>query len=281
MLNWIKKALNVAEISSQKQNHTGILMEYVNSMPHPQNALDLFKGEWTSKLPGEWADLDAGSIPLFEDSRLAWFINQIGGVRGKRVLELGPLEAGHTYMLEQYGATSVTSIEANPRAFLKCLIIKEILHLQHAHFYCGDFITYLKNNENRFDVCLASGVLYHTTNPVELITLLGAVTDKVYVWTHYYDKSLLSRKVHLIEQFSEGVPANYAGFKHTVYRRKYPKEFLKWEYFHGGGTEYTYWLKREDIIKCFERVGLTKIIIGADDHDHQNGPNMMLAACRQ
>lgn len=287
MYNWIRKAINCLKVHkaqlnpSKSQNQTNILEKYVISAPHPQNALDIFKGEWASKLPEKLADLDAGSIPLFEDSRIIWFVEQIGGIQGKTVLELGPLEAGHTYMLEHYGAKSVTSIEANPRAYLKCLIIKELLELKYAHFLCGDFIKYLQKTEERFDVCIASGVLYHTINPVELIALLAKVTDQLYIWTHYYDKELLSKKVHLARQFSEGELAEYAGFRHTLYRRVYPKEFLKWESFHGGGTASTCWLRRKDIIKCLKYFGLTEIKIDFNDPNHQYGPNIALKACRQ
>lgn len=45
------------------------------------------------------ASLAAGVVPLFEDGRVAWAIEQFNGVQGKHILEFGPLEAGHTYML--------------------------------------------------------------------------------------------------------------------------------------------------------------------------------------
>ena len=61
------------------------------------------------------------------DERNKWLANEIGGLSGKSVLELGPLEGGHTYMLEQLGATDITSVEANARAFLKCLIIEAVV----------------------------------------------------------------------------------------------------------------------------------------------------------
>lgn len=38
-----------------------------------------------------------------EDYRIEWFERIVGGFSGKRVLELGPLEEGHSYMLEKGG----------------------------------------------------------------------------------------------------------------------------------------------------------------------------------
>ena len=72
----------------------------------------------------------AGQVPLFNDDRISWFAEQINSnFEEFSVLELGPLEGGHSYMFEQLGAKEITAIEANSRAFLKCLIIEELLNL--------------------------------------------------------------------------------------------------------------------------------------------------------
>jgi hypothetical protein len=143
-----------------------ILDQYTHAAPSPQAAIDIFKGEWTSQLP--LPDLNSGSLPVFEDPRIEWAVAQMGGVKGKTVLELGPLEGGHTYMLERLGAKSVVAVEANARAYLKCLIVKELLGLERAQFLYGDFLEYLRQTSPKFDVCIASGVLYHMREPIEL-----------------------------------------------------------------------------------------------------------------
>src|SRR5688572_27997205 len=70
---------------------------FFDAVPSAQNALDLFKGEWSCRLPDS-IGLVASTVPVraFEDYRVEWFSRAIGGFAGKRVLELGPLEAGHT-----------------------------------------------------------------------------------------------------------------------------------------------------------------------------------------
>ncbi|MEG4232669.1 hypothetical protein QUA40_11235 [Microcoleus sp. Pol11C3] len=105
------------------------------------------------------SSLVAGTIPLFEDNRITWAIEQLKGVQSKHIIELVPLEAGHTYMLEKLGASSISAIEANSRAYLKCLIVKEVMKLQKAHLLYGDCVEYLRSSHNKFDVCLASGIL--------------------------------------------------------------------------------------------------------------------------
>src|SRR4051794_25473931 len=94
-----------------------ILNQYVSTTHCPQNALDIFQGEWFSGLPEPFADLNAGKASLFWDARIHWFSQEIGGFEGQTVLELGPLEAGHSYMLEQMGAKKVVAIEGNTRAY--------------------------------------------------------------------------------------------------------------------------------------------------------------------
>jgi hypothetical protein len=248
---------------------TQILNQYIMSAPSPQNAIDIFEGEWASELPDP--SLIAGSITLFDDYRIKWFAEHLGGFQNKTILELGPLEAGHTYMLERLGAASIVSIEANTRAFLKCLIVKEIFDLEHTRFLCGDFIEYLRSNQQRFNICLASGVLYHMTNPVELIALLAETADNVCLWTHYYDPDVI--------QFQSSQEAEYAGFAHTLYYRAYG-EGANWAGFCGGGRPYCYWMTRDDIVRGLKHFGLTEITIGIEEPQHQNGPAFTLVASR-
>ncbi len=265
----------------KNSNRYNALDQYFMSAPHPQNSLDIFKGEWASEVPCENGDLKSGSIQLFEDPRIEWYMEQLGGLRGKTVLELGPLEAGHTFMLERFGASSILSVEANSRSYLKCLIIKELLGLKNARFVLGDFTEYLSSTDQNFDVCLASGVLYHMVNPVELIALIASVTDRLCLWTHYYDHDTISGSPGLSRLFSKGKPSEYKGFNHTIYYREYDKKSLGSGGFCGGGKHFSYWLSRDDIINCLKYFGLTEINIGVDDPGVQDGPGISLIAARK
>ena len=51
----------------------------------------------------------------------------------------------HSYMLQKAGAHSVTAIESNSRAFLKCLCVKEICNLKNVKFMLGDCVEYLQS----------------------------------------------------------------------------------------------------------------------------------------
>ena len=115
-------------------------------------------------LPAKFGlDTKPGASPLFEDPRITWAMDTLGIPEGQRILELGPLEAGHSYMLQRAGARDIISIEANTRAFMKCLCVKELLDLHRVHFLLGDFVSYLKQDTSRYDAVMASGVLYQCT----------------------------------------------------------------------------------------------------------------------
>jgi hypothetical protein len=256
------------------------LDQYVTTVPNPQNALDIFKGEWSSHLPPHLSEYEAGDVLLFQDARIDWAAEQLGGFKDKTVLELGPLEAGHTYMLENYGAAAITAIEANTRAYLKCLVIKEILGLSRSHFLCGDFIEFLRQTEERFDVCVASGVLYHMRNPAELIGLIAKTSNQVLIWTHYYDAEAIRANTAIASKFPESMPSEYEGFQHTLYRYEY-QAALDWQGFCGGTAPYSHWLSREDILKCCQHFGFHRIEVNFETLEHPNGPSLALVAQKQ
>jgi Protein of unknown function (DUF1698) len=263
----------------QNDNSTNPLDEYVRVFPNDQNALDIFKGDWSSQLPGARKELEAGTISLFDDARIIWAAEQLGGFKSQRVIELGPLEAGHTYMLESLGAESILAIEANKRAYLKCLIVKEILSLNRSRFLLGDFVSFLRENKKSFDVCVASGVLYHMQNPCELIHLISKASKKVVLWTHFYDKERIQAKRIVAGKFSGALKKNYNGFDHVLHKYIYG-DALNWTGFCGGSYPYSYWMSREDILACLRFFGFQDLRIGFQEPDHPNGPSLCIVAVR-
>jgi hypothetical protein len=279
-LEWMtEQAVGAQVLEVGVKGMMNILDEYVMDFPSDQNVLDIFKGEWSSELPGAWKALRAGTIPLFEDPRVVWAAEQLGGFKGQRVVELGPLEAGHTYMLESLGAESILAIESNKRAYLKCLIVKEILNLKRSRFLLGDFVSFLRENNTPFDVCLASGVLYHMLNPAELIDLVSRASRKVILWTHYYDKTIIGNHASLRHKFSGPAEQNHNGFGHVLYKYFY-KEALGWGGFCGGSSSYSYWMSRDDILACLRFFGFQDLRTGLEQPDHPNGPSFMVVGLR-
>jgi len=253
---------------------------YFDAVPSAQNALDLFKGEWSCRLPDETGLVaSTGPVRAFEDYRIEWFSRAIGGFKGRRVLELGPLEAAHTYMVERAGAAEIVSIEANSRAYLKCLVIKEVFGLHRAKFELGDFIPYLSNTTAAFDIAIASGVLYHQKNPVELLSLLAKRCETLLIWTHFYEREAIAARAAIAGYFDpEPAIATVAGYRHALYRKRYG-EALEWKGFCGGGAIDSCWLPKADIVGAVEHFGFRVIDLREETNPH--GPALLLAAQRR
>lgn len=256
------------------RNPPTILDEFVMTAPSNQNAVNLFAGEWASALPE--VGVMAGSAQLFEDPRIAWALDQIGDVTGRSILECGPLEGGHSFMMSRAGA-HVLAIEAQSRAYLKCLIAKELLGMDRVRFELGDFMEYLRTTESTFDVCVASGVLYHMRNPVETIALTARVAQVLVLWTHYYDAETLAKGPDFPGRFPSQELFNYEGFEHTLYRHEYGAA-LSAQGFCGGSAPHSAWMSREEILNALENFGWKVVAIAFETKDHPNGPALALVA---
>lgn len=255
---------------------------FFGAVPTDQNALDLFAGEWSSSPPSDRPDLKAGVTPLFDDPRIAWAHHRLmemgveNGFTGRDVLELGPLEGGHTYLIDRLNAAAVTAVEANARAYLKCLIAKETFRMSaRVRFLLGDCLAHLRTVEQTHDIAVASGLLYHLTNPVELLELLARRSNAIFLWTVFYDPDFVAQNPVPGAKFSEQLPMEHAGFKHTVHRFNYGPS-LDWKGFCGGGDIYSYWMEKKEIIAALEHFGFRDF--RTEQHPNVHGSALMLAA---
>lgn len=267
-----------ASVGGESGGHPSILDDYVREAPSPQLAVDLFTGQWSSSLPPELG-VAAGQVPLFDDPRIHWVVERLGGVDDLRVLELGPLEAGHTAMLERAGA-SVVAIEANTRAYLKCLVVKELLGLARSRFLLGDFGLYLRDTDDTFDLVLASGVLYHASDPLGLLERIARVAPAVAIWTHYFDPEVVEADPESRRRFT--APAERVtthGVEVTLHPRDY-LESLAWSGFCGGPEHFARWMERDDLLAVLRALGYTDIEVQYDDRTNPNGACIMLLARR-
>ncbi|HEY1798554.1 MAG TPA: class I SAM-dependent methyltransferase [Stellaceae bacterium] len=233
--------------------------------PAQRNAVDIFAGKWASDLTPIAPGVVAGAVPAFSNGirmrDLAEAFGQGGRLDGMSVLELGPLEGGHTYHLERLGAASILAIESNVEAYLKCLVTKELAGLRNARFLLGDFVPYLETTAKRYDIVLCSGVLYHMAAPFRLIDALPRVTSKCFVWTHYYDA------------------ANYRGpprrpvtdpARPGIEMYLHDHQDRRLDTFWGGNKPVTMWLKRQDILDGFAAAGFDRVTVIDEDVANPN-----------
>lgn len=259
--------------------NTSVLDQYVREAPSAQQTVDIFAGDWSSQLPASLG-VTSGGVALFQDNRIQWLIDEVGGVSGMNVLELGPLEAGHSAMLHDGGAASVVAVEGNTRAYLKCLVVKELLHLDRCHFLLGDFLPYVQQTDEHFDLVLASGVLYHAPDPLALLTALGTAADRIAIWTHYYDPAIIEHDADMMRLFDRQ-PVRTPWRDRTIdLHRRFYREALQWSGFCGGPEPSALWMERDDLMSVLRDLGFTAISVAFETPDHPHGPSLMLCAQR-
>lgn len=248
--------------------------------PDRGNAIRLFEGEWASKLPG--MD-ESGSAALFEDDRIYWMIQQLGLIVNWSVLELGPLEAGNTFMLEREAA-KVVAIESNIEAFLKCLVVKNLYGLK-AEFLLGD-ITLGVPETLQPDLIIASGLLYHMNEPIELLQQIAQLAPRVFLWTHFYEDDISKWNPQLIEMIGtkwkpQDVQVRRYNGKDFRLVPQFYGDIANSPGFCGGSGVGSNWMYRDDIIELLHEFGFNKTIESFVHFDHQNGPAFAVLAINE
>ncbi|WJH39070.1 class I SAM-dependent methyltransferase [Aliirhizobium terrae] len=252
--------------------------QYCQDAPTPQNAIDTLTG-WNSAFPPS-AQVLAGTHPLYADGRIVWALERSGSIVDKRILEIGPLEGMHTYMLNQQNPLLIDAIEANKQCFLRCLVSKEILHIDRARFHLGDALKWLETTESRYDLGVASGVLYHMADPGLFLKNLSARCDKIYLWTHYFSDTAMPHTDVRRQAFSgsttdrviDGIPVTY--HERRYFNANETKAFC------GGMKDRHYWMNKEDILRLLSALGFTDIEVAHDTPDHPGGPCFSVFASR-
>lgn len=245
-------------------------------LPSHQNAIDLFGERWLTRIEEVYPGLKSGPDNyLRADTRPVIAANHLGYVpgsfHGMHVLELGPMEGMHTYQLAKLGAESVVSIEANSNAYLRCLVMKEILQYRST-LLLGDALKYLQEVDRRYDLIFCSGILYHMENPYELIKAMARRTDRIFLWTHYFDPefpkgpNLRPRKV------------DCDGIELVFYEHQYGVD-LDNEPFWGGNRNTAAWLSKDSIGMLFHRFGY-RLIIHDDVRTWDIGHHIMVSIIR-
>lgn len=254
---------------------------HVRQAPSAQAVLDVFAGEWASRLPPPYDGLRAGPAPLFCDERIQWTLERFGPLDGQVVLDLGPLEGGHTYMALEAGAMRVVAVEGNSRHFLKCLVVKDLLDMRGADVRLGDFVAMLASEPDEYDLILAQGVLYHMVDPVELIALTALRGRRLALWTQYYDRERIAALPATFQRHFDDAPtaAVTRGFEHAHHRFDYGFG-RRLAGFYGGNRRHANWLSRDDLMRALAHFGWRDVEVAFERPDAVHGPSLSLTAVR-
>lgn len=229
---------------------------FCSESPSAETAVGIFDN-WVCKIPG--VAIKTGEFSVFsadDDPRPSYAQEVFGNLAGFDVLELGPLEGGHTYQLEKMGA-DVTAIEGFNQSFLKLLIIKEILELRARVLY-GDFVKYLEATNHRYDMIFACGVLYHMVDPLRLLHLISERTDRVFLWTHYVPPPGNQGSHNYVDVSS----VTRFDFETEYYRNSYDADH-PYRLF-AGTAEYSNHMTRDAILAALEHFGYRNVRVMAD-----------------
>lgn len=277
MLNWLGKLRQASKTVSLASET--VFDQYELRRPDHQNAIDALPG-WSSAFP-DHLNLRAGIHPLFADTRITWALEQFGSIEGKKILEVGPLEGMHTYMLNAMRPLRIDAVEANRLCFLRCLISREILSIDRAHFLLGDVQSWLDAGEEVYDLAVASGVLYHMADPAGFLQKISGRAAAVYIWTHYFDEVAMPIDDVRRMPFSGKVEIKTIGGTTVRYYERSYNHANSHPSFCGGMKDRHFWLHREDILLLLNKFGYDEIIIQADEPHHSGGPCFSLLAMRR
>ena len=255
---------------------------FASDAPNTQATVDIFANQWITAVPPELGVV-AGSVNHFDpevDPRVSWVESLLpDGLSGMSVLELGPFEAYQTALLEQAGANPVLAVEGSETAFLKCLIVKELLGL-NARFLYGDVQKFLAESDDRYDIIWASGILYHQSDPIGLLERIAEHADRVFLHTHFYDPATPLPSIVADRMNPKGdVHAPWHGSVLHLHRYEYVDATFT-NRFAGGPQQHAMWMELADIEYVLTTVGLSDITYGVLDPKNPQGPAMFLLACR-
>lgn len=257
----------------------GLAETFWHGYPKPMNSIAMYAGEWVSMIP-EGALLraqDDGRVVLVhEDERVAWAIERFGGIEGRRILELGPLEGRQTYTLHEGGAAEIVAIEGNTQIFQRFLAALNALGLRRVRPLLGDFVAYLEGPvTQRFDLVFACGVLYHLESPLAVLERLPLFAPRLFLWTHIYESERIAAHPGWQGRFGVLQSLLWHGIEVKGARQRYTDR--QRPEFCGGLDEGSLWLERQSLLDVLESLGYRFIDI-FDEHDNPNGPAIWIAA---
>jgi len=195
---------------------------------------------------------NSGEADLLHD----WGVTQLNSifpVRDRTVIEMAPQEAAHTIMLHNFGAKRIVALEGRLENYIKCCVIKNIFGLHNCSFYLEDLRNVDLKKFGSFDVCLCSGILYHLSQPQELLAKIAGISPRILINTHYARKEfpIGCREVSEVELKGH----RYRGKIHDEGDISHPS---------AGLQPFSFWFFKKDLIRLLADLGYSNIRVLMD-----------------
>ena len=219
-------------------------------------------GPWMSRFVIDGVLL-GGEYDYSTDPRLHRLARCLGSLEGKRVLELGALEGGHTLELARAGAT-VVAIEGRSINYERSLFIKRHFRLDSVEFVLADLRSADFARHGRFDAILNSGVLYHLDAPWDLLERLGKTAPRMLLWTHCAPTHQPLEAVEVYGKRLEGYWYSEGALDHPL----------------SGKQSLSFWPTRESLERMLHLTGWSTLAWLDFDADCPRGPAATLWAGR-
>jgi hypothetical protein len=123
------------------------------------------------------------------------------------------------------------------------------------------------------------------TDPISLIARLSEATDRLFLWTHWFEpdttvwnpamRDLIGEKWRI----DNTVTVTFRGRELRMVPQGYGAS-LGWGGFCGGPEDHSHWLYREDLLALLADLGYSDVRLAFDNPGHQNGPCCSILAQR-
>jgi SAM-dependent methyltransferase len=202
-------------------------------------------GPWQSRFVIDGETL-GGLYDFPADPRIRRLAGELS-LEGKRVLELGCLEGGHSLALSRLGPRELVAVEGRAASYVRCCVVKNVFGLDRVRFVLDDVRHVTPERYGRFDVVVAMGVLYHLPDPHVLLANLPRLADVVYLSTHYANER---HPQHSPEATLDTPWGTVRGRRYREYGLADPLSGLE---------QHSFWLRASDLLDLCRRAGFTDV----------------------
>lgn len=202
-------------------------------------------GPWVSSFNFDGATF-GGELSYMTDRRVPQFFDAFPEVQ--TILELGCLEGGLTIRLAERPGVRVTAVDSRAENLDRARLVCRIAGVERVTLEQADLESKPLADFGPHDAVFCSGLLYHLSQPWELLDQFRHVSPRLFLWTHYaYGKEV--RDKH----------GGYPGFFYCEKGVKDPRS---------GMTPRSFFMRLPDIVERLRRNGYDRIHVIDDRPDH-------------